>query len=139
MCFATVGAAVVSTHSLDLRDTASCEATIKAACESLGGLDLLVNNAAANPYFGPMLDVDMGAWQKTFEVNLQGYFWMARGVARHLRDRGADPLGERPHHPPVAAGLGRDGLGDDDLAVVDLHALRWIVGVDDPLDRKSVV
>lgn len=68
---------------------ADCEALVAAALERYGRVDVLVNNAATNPYFGPMLDVDMGAWQKTFEVNLQGYFWMARGVARHLRERGA--------------------------------------------------
>ena len=68
---------------------AECAALVAAAIERYGRIDVLVNNAATNPYFGPMLDVDMGAWQKTFEVNLQGYFWMARGVARHLRDRGA--------------------------------------------------
>ncbi len=68
---------------------AQCEALVAAAIERFGRVDVLVNNAATNPYFGPMLDVDMGAWQKTFEVNLQGYFWMARGVARHLRERGA--------------------------------------------------
>jgi NAD(P)-dependent dehydrogenase (short-subunit alcohol dehydrogenase family) len=68
---------------------AECEALVAAAIARFGRVDVLVNNAATNPYFGPMLDVDMGAWQKTFEVNLQGYFWMARGVARHLRARAA--------------------------------------------------
>ena len=68
---------------------AQCEALVAEAIARFGRVDVLVNNAATNPYFGPMLDVDMGAWQKTFEVNLQGYFWMARGVARHLRERGA--------------------------------------------------
>ena len=80
------GALAVAAHT---GREADCEALVAAAIERFGRVDVLVNNAATNPYFGPMLDVDMGAWQKTFEVNLQGYFWMARGVARHLRDRGA--------------------------------------------------
>ena len=66
-----------------------CVALVQAAVEKLGKVDILVNNAATNPYFGPMLDVDVGAWDKTFEVNTKGYFWMAREVARHLRARGA--------------------------------------------------
>ena len=66
---------------------AQCAALVEAAVERFGRVDVLVNNAATNPYFGPMIDTDMGAWQKTFEVNLQGYFWMAREVARHLRAR----------------------------------------------------
>jgi len=68
---------------------AQCAALVEAAVERFGRVDVLVNNAATNPYFGPMIDTDMGAWQKTFEVNLQGYFWMAREVARHLRARNA--------------------------------------------------
>ena len=50
----------------------------------------LVNNAATNPYFGPMLDVETGAWDKTFEVNVKGYFLAAREVVRHLEKRGAN-------------------------------------------------
>jgi NAD(P)-dependent dehydrogenase (short-subunit alcohol dehydrogenase family) len=68
---------------------AQCEALVREAVTRFGKVDVLVNNAATNPYFGPMIDTDMGAWAKTFEVNLQGYFWMARDVARHLRSRRA--------------------------------------------------
>jgi NAD(P)-dependent dehydrogenase (short-subunit alcohol dehydrogenase family) len=64
-----------------------CNALVAEAIARFGKIDALVNNAATNPYFGPMIDTDMGAWQKTYEVNLQGYFWMAREVARHLRTR----------------------------------------------------
>lgn len=66
---------------------ADCTALVARAVERFGKVDVLVNNAATNPYFGPLLGVDMGAWDKTFEVNLKGYFFMAREVARHLQDR----------------------------------------------------
>ncbi len=65
------------------------EALISAAIERFGKIDVLVNNAATNPYFGPMLDADDGAYHKTFEVNLKGYFDTARAVARHLGSRSA--------------------------------------------------
>ncbi len=42
-----------------------------------GRLDILVNNAAANPYFGHILDTDMGAFEKTIDVNVRGYFYMS--------------------------------------------------------------
>ena len=66
-----------------------CKALVAAAVARFGKVDILVNNAATNPYFGPFLAIDNGAWDKTFEVNLKGYFWMAREVAKHLIDRGA--------------------------------------------------
>jgi NAD(P)-dependent dehydrogenase (short-subunit alcohol dehydrogenase family) len=65
------------------------EALVKKAVAHFGKVDVLVNNAAANPYFGPMLDVEDSAWEKTFEVNVKGYFLMARAVIRHLQERGA--------------------------------------------------
>ncbi len=61
-----------------------CKALVKKAVEKFGKVDILVNNAGTNPYFGPMLDTEMPAWDKTFEVNLKGYFWMTREVARHV-------------------------------------------------------
>lgn len=68
---------------------AACVALIEAAVERFGQVDVLVNNAGTNPYFGPMIDTDHGAWNKTFEVNLNGYFWLSREVARHLQGRRA--------------------------------------------------
>lgn len=68
---------------------ADCVALVQAAIAKFGKVDILVNNAATNPYFGPLLDIDEGAWDKTFEVNVKGYYWMSREVARHLRGREA--------------------------------------------------
>lgn len=51
--------------------------------------DLLVNNAATNPYFGPMLDMDLGAFGKTIEVNLRGYFYVTQQAVRRMRGSGA--------------------------------------------------
>lgn len=53
-----------------------------------GRLDILVNNAAANPYFGHILDTDLGAYQKTVDVNLRGYFFMSAEGGKMMRDQG---------------------------------------------------
>jgi NAD(P)-dependent dehydrogenase (short-subunit alcohol dehydrogenase family) len=68
---------------------AECKALIAEAVRRFGQLDILVNNAGTNPYFGPMLDTENAAWDKTFEVNLKGYFWCTRELARHCISRNA--------------------------------------------------
>jgi NAD(P)-dependent dehydrogenase (short-subunit alcohol dehydrogenase family) len=65
------------------------DALVARTVERFGKVDVLINNAATNPYFGPMLGIDWGAWDKTFEVNVKGYFHAARAVAQHLLDRKA--------------------------------------------------
>ena len=50
--------------------------------EQLGRIDIVVNNAGTNPYFGPTLDAETSAWDKTFEVNLRGY-WLLTKLAYH--------------------------------------------------------
>lgn len=65
------------------------DALVARAVDRFGVVDVLVNNAATNPFFGRLLDVEDAAWDKTFQVNLEGYFHAARVVARHLVDRGA--------------------------------------------------
>lgn len=50
--------------------------------------DILVNNAAANPYFGPVLDMPMAAFDKTVAVNIRGYFLTSQLAARAMREHG---------------------------------------------------
>lgn len=51
-----------------------------------GPVRMLVNNAATNPYFGPMLGAEWAAWDKTFDVNLKGPFELSRRVGQRLID-----------------------------------------------------
>lgn len=53
-----------------------------------GQLDILVNNAATNPYFGHILDTDQGSFEKTVDVNIRGYFFMSVAAGRMMRARG---------------------------------------------------
>ena len=51
-----------------------------------GGIDILVNNAGTNPYFGPMIDIDVVRAQKTFEVNqLSVLLWTGAAVRAGLQ------------------------------------------------------
>ncbi|WDE07549.1 SDR family oxidoreductase [Thalassomonas viridans] len=56
--------------------------------EQHGRLDILINNAAANPYFGHILETDLGSFQKTVDVNIRGYFFMSSAGAKLMKEKG---------------------------------------------------
>jgi NAD(P)-dependent dehydrogenase (short-subunit alcohol dehydrogenase family) len=57
--------------------------------ERFSRIDILVNNAGTNPYFGPVLGAELSAWDKTFEVNLRGYFILTKLVYQaSMEERG---------------------------------------------------
>lgn len=57
-----------------------------------GRLDVLVNNAATNPYYGHILDTDIDSFQKTVDVNLRGYFFMSVEAGKLMRDNGGGAI-----------------------------------------------
>ena len=64
------------------------DAMFARAVERFGRVDGLVNNAATNPYFGPLIDTPEAAIDKTFEVNVKGYLSCARALVKHAQARG---------------------------------------------------
>ena len=75
--------------AMHVGDPAAIEAAFAVLDADGWAPDILVNNAAANPYFGPMLEQDLGSFEKTVEVNLRGYFWSSVQAARRMKARGA--------------------------------------------------
>ncbi len=69
-------------------DMEQIEATFDTIKRDFGKLDILVNNAAANPYFGHILDTDLGAFNKTVDVNLRGYFFMSVAAGNLMKEQG---------------------------------------------------
>ena len=57
-----------------------------------GHLDVLVNNAATNPYFGPAVQATESVFDKTFEVNVKGGFLMTQHAARMMVAQGAGSI-----------------------------------------------
>jgi NAD(P)-dependent dehydrogenase (short-subunit alcohol dehydrogenase family) len=70
-------ATAIAAHAGRLEDL---ERLVGATMERFSRIDILVNNAATNPYFGPVLGAEVGAWDKTFEVNLRGVFLLTKLV-----------------------------------------------------------
>ena len=72
---ATIGGEtdVFAANAGDLGSASRC---IDATIERFGAVDILVNNAATNPYFGKTLGVDEARFDKTFDVNVKApLFW----------------------------------------------------------------
>jgi NAD(P)-dependent dehydrogenase (short-subunit alcohol dehydrogenase family) len=57
-----------------------------------GRIDILVNNAAANPYYGHILDTDVASFEKTMDVNLRGYFFMCVAAGKRMRTQGGGAI-----------------------------------------------
>lgn len=65
---------------------------IQAAVAHFGGVDILVNNAAANPVFGPALKTDRNAFDKIVDVNLRGPFELAQAAFASMKARGGGSI-----------------------------------------------
>jgi NAD(P)-dependent dehydrogenase (short-subunit alcohol dehydrogenase family) len=82
-------AEAIACHVGDLNQI---EALFKEVQERFGRLDILINNAATNPYFGDMLGADEGVWDKTNDVNLKGPFFMIQHAARLMMESGGGSI-----------------------------------------------
>lgn len=64
-------------------------AAVAATIEQMGGLDVLVNNAATNPWAGRTIDIDLPRWDKTMEVNLRGpLVWTQEAWRQTMKQNG---------------------------------------------------
>jgi NAD(P)-dependent dehydrogenase (short-subunit alcohol dehydrogenase family) len=60
---------------------------VEKTLEKYGKIDILVNNAATNPIFGPIMDAELSAWDKIMEVNLRGYFILSKLCAKIMMEQ----------------------------------------------------
>jgi NAD(P)-dependent dehydrogenase (short-subunit alcohol dehydrogenase family) len=68
-------------------------ACVAACVEQLGGIDILVNNAATNPYMGPLMGIGVGQAEKTVKVNQLGVLvWTQLAYEASLKERGGSVL-----------------------------------------------
>jgi NAD(P)-dependent dehydrogenase (short-subunit alcohol dehydrogenase family) len=59
----------VLAHAAHVGEPEQAQACVAAAVEAFGGIDVLVNNAGTNPYYGPLVDLDVSRAEKTVQVN----------------------------------------------------------------------
>lgn len=73
-------------------DLESIKRLVSTCNKRFGGVDILVNNAATNPHFGPLLNSEESHWDKILDVNLKGYFHMIRECVESMRQRGGGKI-----------------------------------------------
>uniref|UniRef100_A0A3P8UTB0 Dehydrogenase/reductase (SDR family) member 4 n=1 Tax=Cynoglossus semilaevis TaxID=244447 RepID=A0A3P8UTB0_CYNSE len=64
------------------------EKLVQMTLEKLGGIDILVSNAAVNPFFGNILESTEDVWDKVLSVNVKAPFLLTKLVAPHMENRG---------------------------------------------------
>ena len=69
----------------DIRDPEHCRFIVRRAVEELGGVDILVNNAAHQATFKEVEDISDEEWQRTFETNIHAMFYLSKAAVPHMR------------------------------------------------------
>jgi len=87
------GGGEVDVFAANAGDPAAAEACVRATIERFGALDILVNNAATNPYMGKMIDIDLPRLDKTYDVNLRGAFvWIQHAWHQWMSEHGGNVI-----------------------------------------------
>ena len=86
----------------------SIQSVVDYAIEKFNRVDILVNNAAANPYYGPILNSEDSHWDKIFDVNVKGYFNFAKACSHSMI---ANNSGKIINVASIAAKTPLEGLG----------------------------
>lgn len=74
-------------YPLDVTDAAEVEAMFDDVEANLGPVDVLVNNAGTNPFFGDARTLNLDVWEKIFSVNVTGAFYCAQEFGQRVGDR----------------------------------------------------
>ena len=69
----------------DLQKADHCRAVIKTAVDELGGIDILVNNAAHQATFKDIGDISDSEWELTFKVNIHAMFYLTKAAVPHMK------------------------------------------------------
>ncbi len=92
-------------------------AMVKSTIDAFGQIDILINNAATNPFYGSVLDADEAAWDKTLDVNLKGPYFMSQHAAKLMQKNGGGSIvnvssinGRIPMHQQSIYSITKAGL-----------------------------
>ena len=85
---------------------------IELTLKEFGKIDVLVSNVAVNPYFGSLLDMDEGQWDKIFDINVKAPFMLTQSVVPHmLNNKREGDNGAIIYIASIAAYTGMSAIG----------------------------
>jgi NAD(P)-dependent dehydrogenase (short-subunit alcohol dehydrogenase family) len=76
----------------DVSDAADCERVVERVVEAWGGVDVLFNNVGVVGPSGSVVDVDLEAWDRCFDINVTSMVLMSRFAIPHMRRRGGGSI-----------------------------------------------
>jgi NAD(P)-dependent dehydrogenase (short-subunit alcohol dehydrogenase family) len=79
-------------HACNIGRKEELQALVNAAIQKWGGIDVLVCNAAVNPYFGPSIDMPDDAYDKVMNSNVRSNFWLCNMVLPQMVGRGGGSI-----------------------------------------------
>ncbi|KAL1848977.1 hypothetical protein Plec18170_007636 [Paecilomyces lecythidis] len=71
--------------AIDLRKKENCKKVIDTALQTLGGIDILVNNAAYQNMLPDISDLSEEQWIRTFETNIHSFYYLSKYALPHMR------------------------------------------------------
>jgi NAD(P)-dependent dehydrogenase (short-subunit alcohol dehydrogenase family) len=101
-------------------ETQAIDAFVAGIEKQFGRVDILVNNAAANPYFGHILDTPLDAMQKTIEVNIRGFFYMSQRIGQLMKQQGGGSIVNTASINGVRPGMGQGIYSITKAAIINM-------------------
>jgi dehydrogenase/reductase SDR family member 4 len=84
-----VKAMAIAAHNAKTEDS---KALVEKVMKAFGRIDVLVNNAGTNPYYGPIMDQDEKTYDITMNVNLKGIFILSQLTAKIMKSQGGGSI-----------------------------------------------
>jgi NAD(P)-dependent dehydrogenase (short-subunit alcohol dehydrogenase family) len=79
-------------HACNISRKEDLQSLVNAAIQKWGGIDILVCNAAVNPYYGPSIDMPDDAYDKVMNSNVRSNFWLCNMVLPQMAERGGGAI-----------------------------------------------
>lgn len=79
-------------HACNIGRKEELQALVNATMQKWGGIDVLVCNAAVNPYYGPSIDMPDDSYDKVMNSNVRSNFWLCNMVLPQMAERGGGSI-----------------------------------------------